>query len=180
MDITQKHIALVGMMGVGKSKVGRHVADMTGRTFVDSDKEIELAAGMAISDIFARYGEAYFRDRETMVLRRMLGCGTPLIIATGGGAYMSELTRTRLKCCAVTVWLKADLDILVSRAALRPDRPLLQGEDPRAVIQSLLDARVSSYAEADYALDTSDLSIQAAAAAICEMIGFDKVASHGG
>ena len=140
-------VVLIGLMGAGKTSVGLRLADMLGVPFRDSDSEVEEAAGMSIPDIFARFGEAHFRDGERKVIARLLG-EAPSVLATGGGAYMNEATRALIGERAVAVWLKADLDLLASRTAGRSHRPLLNTGDPRAVLARLKAEREPVYAEA--------------------------------
>lgn len=147
-DIRGRTIALVGLMGVGKSSVGRRLASALDMPFCDADAEIEAAAGQSVSDIFADLGETEFRAGEHRVIRRILD-GPPVVLATGGGAFMHEGTRELLKTRAVTVWLQADLDTLVERATRRDTRPLLRGKDPRTVLEGLAEARYPVYALAD-------------------------------
>ncbi len=146
-------IVLVGLMGAGKSCVGRRVAQRLGIPFVDADAEVEEAAGCSIADIFERYGEAEFRDGERRVIARLLE-GPPSVLATGGGAFIDDQTRDLIKKNAVSVWLRADLDTLVDRTAGRSHRPLLNAGNPRDVLASLMDARYPVYAEADVTVDT--------------------------
>lgn len=136
---------LVGMMGVGKSTVGRRLAARLGLQFVDADEEIERAAGMTITEIFERYGEPHFRDGERRVIGRLMD-GKPKVIATGGGAFMQDETRQEILDHAVAVWLNADLDILVDRVSRREGRPLLKGRDPRDVLRELAEIRNPVYA----------------------------------
>ncbi|MEJ7934067.1 shikimate kinase [Sphingobium sp. AN558] len=138
-------IVLVGMMGVGKSTVGRRLAARLGLAFVDADEEIEQAAGMTISEMFARYGEAHFRDGERRVIARLMD-GAPKIIATGGGAFMQDDTRALILDHATAIWLDADIDILVDRVSRREGRPLLKGKDPRTVLTGLAAQRNPVYA----------------------------------
>lgn len=154
-DITSRTIALVGLMGVGKSSVGRRLATFLGMPFHDADAEIEKAAGRSVSDIFAELGEAEFRAGEHRVIRRILE-GRPAVLATGGGAFMNADTREALKRSAVTVWLKADLEVLVDRATRRDTRPLLRGKDPMEVLSGLAEARYPTYALADIHLMTGE------------------------
>jgi shikimate kinase/3-dehydroquinate synthase len=142
-----RSLVLVGMMGSGKTTVGRRLALRLGLPFVDVDQEIVEAAGMPIADIFARHGEAHFRDGERRVMARVLS-GGPCVVATGGGAFMNEATRARVAESAVSVWLKADLDTLMRRVRKRPTRPLLQTADPAATMQRLLTEREPIYAQA--------------------------------
>ncbi|KKW91394.1 MULTISPECIES: shikimate kinase [Sphingobium] len=138
-------IVLVGMMGVGKSTVGRRLAARLGVGFVDADEEIEKAAGMTITEMFERYGEAYFRDGERRVIARLMD-GEPKVIATGGGAFMQEETRTLILDHALAIWLNADIDTLVDRVSRREGRPLLNGKDPRVVLTELAAVRNPVYA----------------------------------
>lgn len=138
-------IVLVGMMGVGKSTVGRRLAARLGLYFVDADEEIEKAAGMSVTEIFARYGESHFRDGERRVIARLMD-GAPKVIATGGGAFMQEETRALILGHATAIWLDADIDILVDRVSRREGRPLLKGRDPRAVLADLAAIRNPIYA----------------------------------
>ncbi len=138
-------IVLIGMMGVGKSTVGRRLAARLGVAFVDADEEIEKAAGMTITEMFERYGESYFRDGERRVIARLMD-GGPKIIATGGGAFMQDDTRRLILEHATAIWLDADIDILVDRVSRREGRPLLKGKDPRAVLTELAATRNPVYA----------------------------------
>jgi len=142
-----RSIVLVGMMGSGKTTVGRRLALRLGLPFVDVDQEIVEAAGMPIPDIFARHGEAHFRDGERRVMARVL-TGGPRVVATGGGAFMNDATRARIGEKAISIWLKADLDTLMRRVRRRPTRPLLQTPDPLATMQQLLAEREPVYAQA--------------------------------
>lgn len=135
--------------------MGRRLAAALDLPFVDADTEIERAAGCSIPEIFERFGEAAFRDGERGVIRRLLE-GPPCVLATGGGAFMDPETRARIAACAVSIWLRADLDVLVRRTAGRNDRPLLNDGDPRAVLAALIEARHPVYAEADLTVDTGD------------------------
>ena len=140
-------IALVGMMGSGKSTVGRRLARQLSVPFVDSDAEVEAAANCAVSDIFDRYGEEAFRSGEQRVLERLLD-GRPKVIATGGGAFIRPETRELIQQRAVSIWLQADLDTLVDRTGRKDNRPLLRGKDRRATLADLLDQRTPVYGEA--------------------------------
>ena len=141
-------IVLVGMMGVGKSTIGKLLATRLKLRFVDSDDEIEKAAGMAISEIFERFGEAGFRDGERRVLARLIG-DKPKVIATGGGAFINDETRALIKEKCISVWIDADLDVLVERVSRRGHRPLLAGRNPRDVLTELSAKRTPFYAQAD-------------------------------
>lgn len=149
-------IVLVGLMGAGKTSVGRRLAEKLGIPFIDADQEIEAAAGQPIKDIFAEHGEAYFREGERRVIQRLLGNGAQ-VLATGGGAYMNDETRARIRAAGVSVWLKAPLPLLMKRVAKRHDRPLLQTEDPEAVMRDLMDKRYPIYAEADVTVESRDV-----------------------
>jgi shikimate kinase len=149
-------IVLVGLMGAGKSSIGRRLADRMGLAFVDADQEIEQAAGKSIPDIFADHGEAHFRDGERRVIARLLENGRQ-VLATGGGAFMNPDTRDAIKANAISVWLRADLDVLLKRVAKRGGRPLLENKDPAAVLQKLIDVRHPVYAEADITVDSRDV-----------------------
>jgi shikimate kinase len=151
-----KTIVLVGLMGAGKSCVGKRLAACLGLPFVDADREIEAAAGgCSISDIFAIHGEKVFRDGERRVIQRLLG--NPMhVLATGGGAFIDPSTRALVKDKALSVWLKAELDQLLKRIGRRNDRPLLQNVDPRAKLAELIDVRYPVYAEADLTVESAD------------------------
>lgn len=148
-------VALVGMMGAGKSSVGRRLASRLGVAFKDADSEIELAAGCPVSEIFERYGEPAFRDGERKVIARLLS-EPPHVMATGGGAFIDPTTRARLKEGAITVWIKAPVDVLMSRVKRRDSRPLLRTADPRGTLERLLTERAPVYAEADITIDSDD------------------------
>jgi shikimate kinase len=150
-----KTIALVGLMGAGKSSIGRRLAQVLGLPFKDADAEIETAAGASIEEIFARDGEAAFRNGERRVIARLLD-GPPQILATGGGAFMDPSTRGLIHECAISVWLRADIETLLVRVGRRNNRPLLKTGDPRAVLIQLIDERYPVYAEADITVDTVD------------------------
>lgn len=138
-------IVLIGLMGVGKTTVGRRLAQRLGLPFVDADEEIEAAAGMTVSEIFERFGEPYFRDGERRVITRLID-GSPKVIATGGGAFMNEQTRALILDRATAVWLEADIDVLVERVRRRATRPLLKDRDPRQVLRDLAKVRNPVYA----------------------------------
>lgn len=149
-------VVLIGLMGAGKTSVGRRLAEKLGIPFVDADHEIEAAAGKAIKEIFADHGEAYFREGERRVIQRLLGNGAQ-VLATGGGAYMNEETRARIQEHGVSVWLRASLPILMKRVLKRQDRPLLQTEDPEAVMRGLVEKRYPVYALADVTVESRDV-----------------------
>lgn len=150
-----RSLVLVGLMGAGKSSVGRRLAQAIGFDFVDADTEIEKAAGATIPEIFAEHGEAAFRDGERKVIARLLE-QPRIVLATGGGAYMNAETRQRIREKGVSIWLKADLDVLVKRCARRNHRPLLQNGDVRGTLERLMHERYPVYAEADYTVISSD------------------------
>ncbi len=148
-------IVLVGLMGAGKSCVGRRLATRLGLPFIDADREIEQAAGCSIPEFFARHGEAAFRDGERRVIKRLLG--NPVhVLATGGGAFMDPQTRALVRERGISVWLRADLDLLLRRVLRRSDRPLLQVADPRRKLEELIALRYPIYAEADVTVDSDD------------------------
>jgi shikimate kinase len=153
-------VALVGMMGAGKSSVGRRLATRLGVAFKDADSEIELAAGCPVSEIFERYGEPAFRDGERKVIARLLG-EAPHVMATGGGAFIDPATRDLVVRRGVSLWLRADLDVLVSRVLRRSNRPLLKQGDPRAILAELIERRYPLYAEADVVVDSGEGSPEA-------------------
>ncbi len=144
----RRSIVLIGMMGAGKSTIGRRLAARLRLPFQDADTEIELAAGMTIPDIFETHGEPHFRDGEARVIARLLESG-PSVLATGGGAFLREETRNRIRHKAVSVWLKADADTIMKRVKRRADRPLLQTADPAATIGRLIEEREPIYQLAD-------------------------------
>lgn len=146
--IGARSIVLIGLMGAGKTAIGRRLANELGVPFTDADTEIEIAAGQSISEIFAEHGEAYFRSGECKVIARLLKSGGQ-VLATGGGAYMNAETRDNIRAHGISVWLKADLDVLLQRVLRRDNRPLLKTGDPKAVMQKLMDERYPVYAEAD-------------------------------
>ncbi len=153
-----RSIVLVGMMGVGKSSIGRRLATRLGIPFVDADAEIEKAAGMSITDIFAHRGEADFRSGEARVIARLLD-GGPQVLAAGGGAFMNDGTREAIREKGVSIWLKADLDVLLRRISKRRnERPLLQTGDPEATLRALLIEREPTYAQADLTVHSREVA----------------------
>ena len=152
----RRSIVLIGMMGAGKSSIGRRLAARLGIAFVDADAEIEAAAGMTIEDIFANYGEASFRSGETRVITRLLEAG-PQVLATGGGAFMNPETRGIIRRNGVTVWLKADFDVLFRRVKRRNDRPLLKTSDPAETLRKLMAERDPIYAQADASVHSREV-----------------------
>jgi shikimate kinase len=152
-----RSIVLVGMMGAGKSTIGRRLSARLRLPFLDADNEIETAhAGMTIPEIFAAYGEPYFRDGEARVIARLLDSG-PAVLATGGGAFMREDTRGRIGEKAVSIWLKADAEVIMKRVKRRPNRPLLQTADPAATVGRLIEEREPVYRNADITIWSRDV-----------------------
>lgn len=150
-----RSIVLVGLMGAGKTCIGRRLASRVGLPFVDADHEVEAAAGCSIEEIFQRHGEAAFRDGESRVIQRLLS-GEPKVLSTGGGAFIDPRTRAAVREHAVSVWLRADLDLLLKRTSRRNNRPLLKRGDPREILQRLMIERYPVYAEADVVVDSVD------------------------
>jgi shikimate kinase len=148
-------IVLVGLMGAGKSTVGRRLAKSLGVEFRDSDDEIAMAAGCSIPDIFRTYGEAMFRDLEQRVIERVLRDGKPLVLATGGGAWMNPAVRSVVHEQAVSIWLRADLDVLLERVSRRNTRPLLAKGDKREILSRLMNERYPVYGEANITIDSN-------------------------
>lgn len=150
-----RSIVFVGLMGAGKTAIGRKVAGELGLPFIDSDHEIEDVSRTTIADLFALYGEAEFRALEQRVIARLID-GGPRVLSTGGGAFMNETTRATICAKALSVWLKADIDILMERVSKKQTRPLLKDPDPRGVMQRLIDQRYPVYALADVTVETRD------------------------
>ena len=150
-----RSIVVIGLMGAGKTKIGRRLATRLSLPFFDSDEEIETAAGETIEEIFANRGEAAFRDGERRVIARLL-TGPIHVLATGGGAFMDPATRRVIAARGVSVWLRADLDVLFARVSRRTNRPLLKTPDPRAVLGELIERRHPIYAEADVTIDSGE------------------------
>lgn len=156
----KKTVVVVGMMGAGKTAVGTHLARLLGVPFVDSDEAIVAAANRSIAEIFARDGEAFFREKETQVLRRLLA-GPPCILSTGGGAFLSPVNRAEIAAKGVSLWLNADLDLLWNRVRHKNTRPLLRTANPRDTLRGLLEARSPVYALADIAVQSqADYSVE--------------------
>ena len=153
----RKSVVLIGLMGAGKTAIGRRLAKRLELAFTDADSEIEQAAGQNITDIFAEHGEAYFRDGEQRVIARLLENG-PQVLATGGGAYMSQQTRCNISREGVSIWLKAELDVLLERTSRRDNRPLLKTGDPRSVLERLMAERYPVYANADITIQSRDVA----------------------
>jgi len=155
--VPSRTIVLVGLMGAGKSKIGRRLAARLNLPFFDSDHEIEMAAGESIEEIFANRGERVFRDGERRVIVRLLD--QPVhVLATGGGAFMDELTRRAIERRGVSLWLRADLDVLVSRVSRRNNRPLLKVGDTRIVLGELIERRYPVYGEANVIVESGEAS----------------------
>lgn len=151
----ERSIVLVGLMGVGKTTVGRRLANLLHLPFLDADHEIEEAAGCTVSEIFRRYGEPAFRDGERRVIQRLLD-GPRHVLATGGGAFMDARTREAIRQRGVSVWLKADIGLLMERVARKGTRPLLQTADPRGTMERLVAERYPVYAEADLTVESRE------------------------
>lgn len=151
-----RNLILVGLMGAGKSSVGRLVAQQLGVPFIDSDIEIERVSRMTITELFAAYGEEEFRALETRVMKRLLK-GGPRVVSTGGGAFINDRTRRHIKKGGLSVWLKADLDVLWDRVNKRDTRPLLKTENPKQTLENLMKARYPVYAEADLTVLSRDV-----------------------
>lgn len=151
-----RSLVMVGLMGCGKSSVGRRLAARLDIPFVDADDEIERAAQKTIPEIFADHGETSFRDGERRVIKRLLQNG-PQVLATGGGAYMNPETRAAIRSAGIAIWLRAELPVLMRRVMKRDNRPLLKVDDPEAVMRGLMDARYPVYAEADLVVESRDV-----------------------
>ncbi|HUO01233.1 MAG TPA: shikimate kinase [Rhizomicrobium sp.] len=162
-------IALVGMMGAGKTSIGRRLAARLAVPFCDADHEIETAAGLTVAEIFARFGESHFRDGERKVIARLLE-EPPHVLATGGGAFMDETTRAAMAKAAFSIWLKAPVQLLMSRVKKRETRPLLKDGDMRATLERLLTVREPVYAKADMTIDSADEPHGAAVERIIEAL----------
>ena len=156
----QRSLVLVGLMGCGKSSIGKRLAIRLGLPFVDADEEIERVAQKSITEIFQDHGEAFFRDRECKVITRLLAAG-PQVLATGGGAFMMAETRDRIRETGLSIWLRAELSVLLRRVSKRETRPLLKGGDAEAVMRNLMDARYPVYAEADITVESRDVPHEA-------------------
>ncbi|MGB3625063.1 MAG: shikimate kinase [Henriciella sp.] len=176
--VSDRTIALVGLMGAGKSTVGRRLADALNRKFYDSDHEIEKAAGLSIADIFTLHGEAEFRRGERRVLERLLG-DEPHVLATGGGAYLDPETRDLLREKAITIWLNADLETLWRRVSRRSHRPLLKAENPKSVLSRLLDERRPIYEQADLIVTSQEGPHKATVESILKSIDVWSSSRHG-
>lgn len=170
MSRLRKTVVMVGMMGAGKTAVGGAMARVLGVPFLDSDAEIQQAANATIAEIFARDGEAFFRERETEVIARLLR-GPPAILSTGGGAYLAARNRDMIRTWGVALWIRADRELLWSRVRHKETRPLLRTADPRATLFELIAAREPSYAMADLVVDAENgLSVEAMARKAIEVV----------
>jgi shikimate kinase len=156
LALGRRSVVLVGMMGAGKSSVGRRLAGRLGIPFIDADAEIEKAAGMTVAEIFSRHGEGYFRAGETRVIARLLEAG-PQVLATGGGAFMNPETRATIRSKGISIWLRATIEVLTRRVKRRGDRPLLKTADPVETLRRLMDERHPVYAEADLTVESRDV-----------------------
>ena len=166
----KKTIVMVGMMGAGKTAVGTALARALGAPFLDSDEEITRAADRSIAEIFERDGETFFRARETEVLNRLLH-GAPCVLSTGGGAFLSDTNRSLIRSTGVSVWLRADLDVLWARVRHKSTRPLLRTANPYQTLRALYETRLPFYQEADLAVDSSaDLTVEDMAARVVESL----------
>ena len=151
-----RSIVMIGLMGAGKTSIGKRLAARLDMPFSDADQEIEKAAGKTINEIFSENGEAYFRDGERRVIARLLRDG-PKVLATGGGAFMNTETRARIAASSFSIWLRADIDTLMARVSRRDNRPLLKADNPRAVMERLIADRYPIYALADLTIDSRDV-----------------------
>ena len=168
--VLKKTIVLVGIMGAGKTTVGKILADRIGIQFVDADQEIERAAGCTITDIFEKYGEAEFRKGEERVISRILS-GQPCVLATGGGAFMSQATRLLIKKTATSVWLRVSFEVLAKRLEKRSGRPLLQTVDPQQTLRALINKRYPIYNDADLIVDAKDDAVDITVSKVIECLG---------
>ena len=166
----KKIIVLVGIMGAGKSTVGKILADRLGMRFFDADQEIERAAGCTITDFFEKYGEVEFRKGEERVISRILA-GEPCVLATGGGAFMSEATRLLIKKIATSVWLRVSFEVLAKRLEKRFDRPLLQTADPQQTLKALIKNRYPIYNDADFIVDAENDGVDITVSKVIECLG---------
>jgi shikimate kinase len=165
----KRSVVIVGLMGAGKSTIGKRVAQMLGLNFIDADTEIETVSRMSIPELFENYGEPEFRDLERRVIKRILRSG-PRVLATGGGAFMNEATRKAISKAGVSVWLKAELEVLMERVSRKSNRPLLKTTDPRATMQKLMDERYPVYAQADVTIISRDEKKDVMAAEVVEAL----------
>ena len=169
-QVLKKTVVLVGIMGAGKSTVGKILADRLGMRFIDADQEIERAAGCTITDFFEKYGEVEFRKGEERVISRILA-GEPCVLATGGGAFMSEATRLLIKQIATSVWLRVSFEVLAKRLEKRSDRPLLQTADPQQTLKALIKKRYPIYNDADFIVDAENDGVDITVSKVVECLG---------
>ncbi|MDE1156872.1 MAG: shikimate kinase [Neorhizobium sp.] len=165
----QRNVIFVGLMGAGKSAIGKLVAQSLSVPFVDTDAEIEKVSRMTISELFAAYGEAEFRALETRVIERLLKRG-PQVVSTGGGAFINENTRQQIKTGGLSIWLKADLDVLWDRVSRRDHRPLLKTENPKQTLENLMNQRYPIYAEADLTVHSINIRKEAMASEVLKAV----------
>ena len=164
-----RSIVLIGLMGAGKTAVGRRLANRLDLPFIDADTEIEMAAGASVSEIFAEHGESYFRQGERKVIARLLE-GGPQVLATGGGAYMNPETRANIKARGLSVWLKADLKVLLKRVGRRDSRPLLTSGEPEKVMKKLMEERYPVYESADVTVESRDVPHEVIVGAVIDAL----------
>ena len=157
LALGQRSLVMVGLMGCGKSSIGRRLGDALGLKFVDADTEIEVAAGKSIAEIFEDHGEPYFRDGERRVIARLLNAG-PQVLATGGGAFINDETRANVKVAGISIWLKAELHVLMRRVMRRENRPLLRTGDPEARMRELMALRYPIYGQADLTIESREVA----------------------
>ncbi len=157
LALGQRSLVMVGLMGCGKSSIGRRLGDALGLKFVDADTEIEVAAGKSIAEIFEDHGEPYFRDGERRVIARLLNAG-PQVLATGGGAFLNDETRANVKVAGISIWLKAELHVLMRRVMRRENRPLLRTGDPEARMRELMALRYPIYSQADLTIESREVA----------------------
>lgn len=165
----EKSIVMVGLMGAGKSAIGRRLANHLQMPFVDADTEIEVAAGCSIEEIFQRHGEEAFRDGERRVIARLLE-GPPIVLATGGGAFMDDSTREKIAKSGVSIWLRADLETLVRRTAKRNNRPLLKNDDPAETLKDLMAVRHPIYELSDIVVESDDAPPEETVNRVCQAL----------
>lgn len=179
LKLNEKTLVLVGLMGAGKTTIGRRLAKRLDRPFMDADEEIERSAGRSVSDIFEDFGEAAFREGERKVIARLLEECPPIVLALGGGAFLDDTTRQLVKDKAFSLWLKADLDVLMERVSKRNTRPLLKTENPREVMETLMQARSEFYAQADLTIQTDchahDLTVESIMDALDQLPAWQEV-----
>ena len=168
--VLEKTVVLVGIMGAGKTTVGKILADRIGVKFIDADQEIERAAGCSITDFFEKYGEVEFRKGEERVISRILA-GQPCVLATGGGAFMSQATRLLIKKTATSVWLRVSFEVLAKRLEKRSGRPLLQTVDPQQTLRALINKRYPIYNDADLIVDAKDDAVDITVSKVIECLG---------